>query len=67
MSRKVNLRVGDTVHHSTLDLGTGKVKYLYRDEVLVDFGKAAVGDIQEQRYAKAPSILRVSRAGHVGT
>lgn len=24
MSRKVNLRVDDTVHHSTLDLGSGE-------------------------------------------
>lgn len=48
MSRKVNVRVGDTVYHSILDLGKGKVRYAYHDEVLVAFERADV-----QRYPKA--------------
>jgi hypothetical protein len=57
MSRKVNLRVGDTVHHSTLDLGTGKVRYVYRDEVLVDFEKAAVRRYSRAEICKSPLHL----------
>ncbi len=57
MSRKANLRVGDTVHHSRLDLGTGKVRYLYRDEVLVDFPKAAVRRYSRAEICKSPLHL----------
>lgn len=42
------LKVGDTVYHTTLDLGQGKIRYIYREEVSVDFEKATVG-----RYPKA--------------
>ncbi len=57
MSRKVNLRVGDTVYHCTLDLGKGKVRYLYRDEVLVDFEKAAVRRYSRGEICKSPFHL----------
>ncbi len=42
MSGKMNFRIGDVVCHRTLDLGRGKVSYLYRDEVLVNFEKVSV-------------------------
>lgn len=57
MSRKVNLRVGDTVYHSRLALGKGKVRYLYRDEVLVDFEKAAVRRYSRGEICKSPLHL----------
>ena len=48
MARKVNVRAGDTVYHNTLDLGKGKVRYVYHDAVLVVFEKA-----EARRYPKA--------------
>jgi hypothetical protein len=40
MNAKVKFRIGDTVYHKTLDLGRGKVRFIYRAEVLVAFEKA---------------------------
>lgn len=40
MGGKLKLRIGDTVYHQALALGRGKVRYIYRDEVLVAFEKA---------------------------
>lgn len=40
MNGKVKFRIGDTVYHKTFDLGPGKVRFLYRAEVLVAFEKA---------------------------
>ena len=40
MQAKVKFRIGDTVYHKTLDLGRGRVRFLYRAEVLVAFEKA---------------------------
>ncbi len=48
MSGKMSFRVGDVVCHKMLDLGRGKVRYLYGDEVLVNFEKASV----VQRYPR---------------
>jgi hypothetical protein len=47
MNGKVKFRIGDTVYHKTLALGSGKVRFIYRSEVLVDFGNALPA-----RYAK---------------
>lgn len=40
MQTKLKFRIGDTVYHKTLDLGRGKVRFLYRTEALVAFEKA---------------------------
>ncbi len=40
MQAKVKFRIGDTVYHKTLNLGRGKVRFLYHAEVLVAFEKA---------------------------
>lgn len=40
MQAKVKFRIGDTVYHKTLNLGSGKVRFLYRTEALVAFEKA---------------------------
>ncbi len=47
MDRNVKFRIGDTVYHRSLDLGRGKIRYIYRCELLVAFERAAAG-----RYAK---------------
>jgi hypothetical protein len=47
MNGKVKFRIGETVYHKTLDLGRGKVRYIYRAKLLVAFEKLAAG-----RYAK---------------
>ncbi len=47
MNGKVKFRIGDTVYHKSLDLGRGKIRYIYRTELLVAFERAAAG-----RYAK---------------
>lgn len=47
MNGKVKYRIGDTVYHKTVDLGRGKVRYIYRTELLVAFEKSLPG-----RYAK---------------
>ena len=47
MQTNVKFRIGDTVYHKTLDLGPGKVRFIYRAEVLVAFEKALAS-----RYAK---------------
>jgi hypothetical protein len=40
MQTKVKFRIGDTVYHKTFDLGPGKVRFIYRAEILVAFEKA---------------------------
>ncbi len=47
MNGKVKFRIGDTVYHKSIDLGPGKIRYIYRSELLVAFERAAAG-----RYAK---------------
>jgi transcription elongation factor GreA-like protein len=47
MSSKLKFRVGETVYHRTLDLGTGTVRYVSRDDLIINFEKAPV-----QRYKK---------------
>ena len=41
MDTRVKFRIGDTVYHKTDHLGTGKVRYIYRTELLVAFEKSA--------------------------
>ncbi len=40
MQTKVKFRIGDTVYHKALNLGPGKVRFIYRTEALVAFEKA---------------------------
>ncbi len=40
MQAKMKFRIGDTLCHKTLNLGAGKVRFLYRVEALVAFEKA---------------------------
>jgi transcription elongation factor GreA-like protein len=47
MSSKSKFRVGEIVYHRTLDFGAGTVRYVSRDDLIVNFEKAPV-----QRYKK---------------
>jgi len=47
MSSKLKIRAGDVVYHRIRDLGQRRVRYRYRELVLVDFEKAP-----PQRYPK---------------
>lgn len=57
MSHNFNIRVGDKVYHRRADLGEGKVRYTYRNEVVVDFGKASVQRCPKTDLCKSPSHL----------
>jgi hypothetical protein len=47
MNAKVKFKIGDTVYHRTLDLGRGKVRYIYQAELRVAFEK-----VRANRYPK---------------
>lgn len=40
MTANAKLRIGDAVYHRNLDLGPGKVRYIFRGFVTVSFEKA---------------------------
>ncbi len=52
MQAKVKFRIGDTVYHKTLNLGRGKVRFLYRTEVLVAFEMALPTRYPEEELCK---------------
>ncbi len=43
MNGKVKFRVGDIVYHKNLDLGRGRVRYIYHTELLVAFENSPAG------------------------
>jgi hypothetical protein len=63
MNGKVKFRIGDTVYHKTLDLGRGKVRFLYRVEVLVAFEKALPSRYPKEELSKAELRPAFSAAG----
>jgi hypothetical protein len=66
MKRKVNIRVGDIVFHRALDLGKGKVRYIYRDEVVVDFKKASARCYPRTEVCESPSHFSGQRCNSCG-
>jgi len=54
MSALAKLRIGDIVYHRDLDLGPGKVRYLFRGAVTVSFEKTAVQRYSKQEICKVP-------------
>lgn len=56
MTANAKLRIGDAVYHRNLDLGPGKVRYIFRGFVTVSFEKAPV-----QRYSKDEICKDLSR------
>ncbi len=55
MQAKVKFRIGDTVYHKTLNLGAGKVRFLYRVEALVAFEKAVPTRYPKEELCKSES------------
>lgn len=43
MNGKVKFRIGDTVYHKSLNLGRGRVRYIYHTELLVAFENSPAG------------------------
>ncbi len=63
MNGKVKFRIGDTVYHKTLNLGPGKVRFIYRTEVLVDFANAVPARYAKEVLSKlAPSATQSAAA-----
>lgn len=52
MNGKMKFRIGDTVYHKTLDLGRGKVRYIYRSELLVAFENSPAGRYPKEELCK---------------
>lgn len=65
MNGKVKFRIGDTVYHKNLELGRGKVRYIYRSELLVAFENSPAGRYPKEELCKvephpaAPPEVRV--------
>jgi hypothetical protein len=57
MNGKVRFRIGDTVYHKTLDLGRGKVRYIYHAELLVDFEKSLLLRYSKEEICKGEPRL----------
>jgi hypothetical protein len=53
MNGKLKFRIGDIVYHKTLDLGRGKVRYIYRSELLVAFENSPAGRYPREELCKA--------------
>jgi hypothetical protein len=53
MSGKMKFRIGDTVYHKTADLGRGKVRFIYRTELLVAFEKSSAGRYPKEDLRKS--------------
>ncbi len=43
MNGKVKFRIGDTVYHKSLNLGRGRVRYIYHTGLLVAFENSPAG------------------------
>lgn len=52
MNGKLKFRIGDVVYHKTQDLGRGRVRYIYRSELLVSFEKSAAGRYPKEELCK---------------
>jgi hypothetical protein len=53
MNAKVKFRVGDIVYHKNLDLGRGRVRYIYHTELLVAFANSPAGRYPREDLCKS--------------
>ena len=53
MNRRVKFRIGDTVYHRTLDLGRGKIRYIYHAKLRVAFEKLPAGRYSKEELCKS--------------
>lgn len=53
MNGKVKFRIGDTVYHKSLNLGRGRVRYIYHTELLVAFESSPAGRYPKEDLCKS--------------
>jgi hypothetical protein len=53
MNEKVKFRIGDTVYHKNLNLGRGRVRYIYRSELVVAFESSPVNRYPKEDICKS--------------
>jgi hypothetical protein len=53
MNGKIKFRIGDIVYHKNLDLGRGRVRYIYRTELLVAFESSPAGRYPKEDLCKS--------------
>ena len=53
MTGKVKFRIGDIVYHKTLALGRGRVRYIYRTDLLVAFENSLAGRYPKDELCKS--------------
>ena len=53
MNGKVKFRIGDIVYHKSLNLGRGRVRYIYHTELLVAFENSAAGRYPKEDLCKS--------------
>ncbi|HEY6939478.1 MAG TPA: hypothetical protein VI424_20115 [Terriglobales bacterium] len=53
MNGKVKFRIGDTVYHKNLNLGRGRVRYIYHTELLVAFENSPAGRYPKEDLCKS--------------
>lgn len=64
MNGKVKFRIGDIVYHKTLELGRGRVRYIYRNELLVAFEHSRAGRYAKEELCKSePHPTSLAQAG----
>ncbi|HET7751458.1 MAG TPA: hypothetical protein VFK81_18855 [Terriglobales bacterium] len=49
----MKFRIGDIVYHKNLDLGRGRVRYIYRTELLVAFESSPAGRYSKEDLSKS--------------
>ena len=52
MNGKVKFRIGDIVYHKRVNLGRGRVRYIYRTELLVAFANSPAGRYLKEELCK---------------
>ncbi len=65
MNGNPKFRVGDIVYHKTQDLGRGRVRYIYRTELLVAFEKSAGRYRKEEVCKSEPHSGELQQAPHL--
>ena len=66
MNGKVKFRIGDMVFHKTLNLGRGRVRYIYRTELLVAFENSPAGRYPKEELCKIePHPVEQMRPGQL--
>jgi hypothetical protein len=53
MDIKMKFRIGDIVYHKTLELGRGRVRYIFRNELLVAFENSPAGRYPKEELCKS--------------